>query len=87
MMDNRAQSIGIARFFLSLVAGAFVVWIVFEVTSPLLDRARETGSDERTVEATGWLTTGIDYLPLLFLLVAFFGLIALSIFQRERLRG
>ena len=85
-MDDRAQSIGIARFFLSLVVGAFVTWIVWEITSPLLDKADQTAEHPDAVEGVTWLSTAVDYLPIMFLGIAFFGLIALSVFQREMLR-
>lgn len=86
-MDDRAQSIGIARFFLALVVGAFVFWIVSTVASPLLTEARATSADgSEGAQATEWIATAIDYFPMAVLFIAFFGLIALSIFQREMLR-
>lgn len=85
-MDNRAQSIGIAQFFLSLCVGAFVFWIVASITAPMFDYSYASTADPDALEATGWLETGVDYLPVIYLGIAFFGLIALSIFQREMLR-
>ena len=85
-MDERAQSIGIARFFLSLCVGAFVVWIVTSLTDPMFEYGYESTNDPDALAATGWLETGVGYLPVIFLGIAFFGLIALSIFQREMLR-
>jgi hypothetical protein len=82
-MDNRAQSIGIARFILSLVVGAVMYWIVDLVTSPLTDRAMETTGNQTANTATGWFQTGIQNLPLIFALISMMGLIVYSIFVRE----
>lgn len=86
LSDDRAQSIGIARLFLSLTVGAFVIGIVWQITTPLLDHARDSGSDEVATQGTMWMQAGIDHLPIIFLFIAVFGLVALSVFQREVLR-
>lgn len=85
-MDNRAQSVGLARFILSIIVGAPVVWIVWKVTDPILTGARGATNSSQANEATTWIGQGIDWLPILFLLIAFFGVIVLSIYQRELLR-
>jgi len=82
-MDTRAQSIGIARFILSLIVGAVMYWIVDLVTSPLTTRASNTTSNATANQATNWFTTGISYLPLFFAVVSMMGLIVYSIFVRE----
>jgi len=86
MIDDRAQSIGILRMFLSLAVGAFVVIIVREVGSPLLTKASEHGTDSTSAQGTAWLQEAVNYLPILFLGIAFFGLIAYSVFRREVIR-
>lgn len=83
MMDERAQAIGIARLFLSLTVGAVVFWIVTKVTDPVFDSAREQGTDEVSSQGTIWLQEGVNHIPILFLIIAFFGLIAYSVYSRE----
>lgn len=84
-MDNRAQSIGLARFILSLIVGAPVVWIVWKITDPILTGARTATNNTKANQATTWLEQGVNYMPIWFLLVAFFGIIVLAIYQRELL--
>lgn len=81
MADSRAQ-IGIVRFFAALVVGAFLAFLVNKVTQPLLDRAATESAGTAAAPATTWLSTGGDYLVVIFLLISFFGLIALAIYQR-----
>jgi len=85
-MDTRAQSIGFSRYLLALVVGAFVVWIVQDISEPILDGAYNTTNSPKANQATGWLVDGVDYLPLWFLLVSFFGLLVGTIYAREVLR-
>ena len=85
-MDNRAQAIGIFRMFLGLIVGAVVTWLVSLVADPILTKAGESGTDATSAQGTAWLQTGMDYLPILFLMIAFFGLIAYSVFRREVVR-
>jgi len=82
-MDTRAQSIGIARFILSLIVGAVMYWIVSLVTSPVLARARTSTNNATANQATTWFETGVNYLPLAFALISMMGLIVYSIFVRE----
>lgn len=82
-MDTRAQSIGIIHFFVSLGVGAIVFWIVSEIGSPILSGAESATTNGTANQATGWLQTGLDYLPMIFLFIAFFGITALAVFQRR----
>jgi len=86
LRDTRAQSVGLARFILSLIAGAPVVWIVWEVTSKILPGAKDATSNAKANEATTWIQQYIEYLPMVFILVAFMGVLVLAIYQRELLR-
>ena len=79
LQDNRAQSVGLARFILSLIAGAPVVWIVWEVTSKILPGAKESTDHAKANQATTWIQQYIDYLPMVLLLTAFFGVLILTI--------
>lgn len=83
-MDNRAGiSIGISRLFLSLIAGAFGTWIVILTTDPILSRASSTTNNSTANQATTWISDGIDWLPVAFLLIAAMGMVVLAIYRRE----
>lgn len=85
-MDNRAQSIGIIRFFAALALGAALSFFAVKVTTPILDRASTQSAGTAAAPASSWLTTFGENIVLIFLLVSFFGLIVLSVYQR-RVRG
>jgi hypothetical protein len=84
--DTRAQSMGIARFILSLIAGVPVIWIVWKISTPILSGARATTNSTKANQATTWLEQGINWMPIWFLIVSFFGIVVLAIYQRELLR-
>jgi hypothetical protein len=84
--DTRAQPIGLARFLLGLIVGVPVIWIVYEITTPILSGARTATNSTQANQATTWLEQGINWLPIYVLLLSFFGLLVLAIFQRELLR-
>lgn len=86
-MDNRGSATGIARFFLALLVGAIVTWIVYEITNPLFSHVKDSGGDPVQQTATGYLEVFQANLPVIFLLFAFFSLLALAVFQREILRS
>lgn len=82
-MDNRAQiSLGISRVFLALIVGAVMVWIVQLSTEKILSGATTATSHTGANQATTWFQQGIEYLPLAFLLISFFGIIVLAVFRR-----
>lgn len=83
MMDNRGQTIGIVRFFAALILGAPLAYFALRISTPLLDRASEESAGTAAAPASGWLMTFGENIVLIFLLVSFFGLIALAIFQRR----
>jgi hypothetical protein len=84
--DTRGQSIGFVHFFLSLIVGGIVVFIAWTVTDPILARSSNATTNTTANTGTMWLQTAFDYLPVVFLGISFFGLIALAIYQREVLR-
>jgi len=86
MMDDRAQAIGILRMFLALIVGAFVTMVVREVANPILDKAGTHGTDATSSQGTAWIQEGVNFLPILFLFIAFFGMIAYSVYRREVIR-
>lgn len=85
-MADRGQTIGIVRFFLSLIAGSFIAWMVWEVTTPILERADAAEAGQMGNEATGWITSGVEFIAIIFLGIAVFGLLILAIYQREVIR-
>lgn len=85
-MDTRAQSIGIARYFLALAVGAIMFWILELVTTPLLNRASTTTTNQTANQATSWLSEAISWWPMMLLILSFVGLIVYSVFVRERVR-
>jgi hypothetical protein len=85
-MDTRAQSIGIARFFLALGVGAIAYFILDHVTSPVLDRATNSTGNATANQATVWFTDIVGLVPIMILFLAFLSVIVLTVFQREVLR-
>lgn len=85
-MRDRAQSVGLARYILAFIAGVPVLWIVFKITTPILDGASTATNSSKANQATTWLEQGVNFMPVWFLLVGFIGLLTLAIFQRELLR-
>lgn len=85
-MDNRGQSIGIARFFLALGVGAVVYWIVSLTTDPIIAGSKNATTNATANQATRWFEQGIQAFPLVMTLVSVIGIIALSVFKREVLR-
>ena len=81
--DERAQSVGIARLFLSLVVALVLAWIVKTVTDPILTQAAAAGETAQATQATSWFEAGVGSLFLFFLVIAVFGVVALAVFQRE----
>jgi hypothetical protein len=84
LQDTRAQSVGIMRFFLSLIVGGILTWILWEVTDPILSGASSATTNAKANQATTWFTDAIDWFPVFFLLIAVFGLVAVAVFQRRR---
>jgi len=82
--DQRGQAIGIARFILSLAVGAILVGaVLWPLANPLLERARGATSNPTGNQATEWLQSLVDFMPMIFLVIAFFGLLVLAVYQRE----
>ena len=85
-MDDRASATGIARYFLALMVGAIITWIVWEIGRPILDYSANASSNATANQGNAWLRTGIEHFPIYFLLLSLFGIVALAIYQRETLR-
>jgi len=84
-MGDRAQSIGIARLFLSLGVGAIMIWIIGKVTSPILTEASEDApAGSVYVDGNEYVTQAVqpETLVVAVLVVSVFGLVAYSVFSR-----
>lgn len=78
--DNRGQSLGISNFILALVAGAIVFYfVVVRVGSELLSKY---GAPES--QTTGWILSAGEAMPVVFAIVALFGILLRAVRQRGR---
>jgi len=85
-MNRRAQSIGLARYFLAFLVGVPVLWVVWTITDPILSGAQTATNSTQANQATTWFEQGIRFLPVWMLLIGAFGVIVLAVYQRELLR-
>lgn len=88
-MDTRGQggSIGIWRFFLSLIVGAALLMLALQpVADPLLAGAHNSTTNATFNQGTTWMQAGVNHMPTIFVLISFFGLIAGGVYWREVLR-
>lgn len=84
---GQAGSIGIWRFFLSLIVGGILIMLALNpIAGPLLDRAANSTTNTTANQGTAWLQAGVDNMPIIFLIISFFGLIAGAVYMREVLR-
>jgi len=63
-----------------------VTWIVWEITTPLLDYSANATSNGTANQGTSWLRTGIEHFPIFFLFLSLFGVVAVAVYEREALR-
>ena len=82
-MDNRAQSIGLARTFLGYAVFAILSFIITTVTDPILDHSANATTNATANQATMWFRQGIDLLPAFVLVLGFFSVTVYSIYVRE----
>jgi len=83
-MNDRAQgAIGITRFFLTLIVGGILFWILSDVATPTLAGAKDTTSDAQANQATTWLQDFVGYFPMLVLGLAFLSIIVYAVYTRE----
>lgn len=86
--SDRGQATGISNFLLAIVVGAVMTWIIGRVTDPVLALMDDRLAEGDTVGHTA-LTYAEAFLqnqPIMFLGIAFFSLLVLSIYQREMAR-
>lgn len=78
---RNGQPIGIARLFVSLLAGGMLLILFRRVITPILDTADARATTEMGQNGNVWLSELLANMPLIFAGIAFFGLIALAVFQ------
>lgn len=81
--DTRGDAIGHIRFFAALALGAPLAYFALQVTDPLLERSEAAAAGTDAAQTPMWLGAFGDYLVVIFLLISFFGMIALSLYQRR----
>lgn len=83
-LGRLGQAIGFVRLVASLFGGAILLWMFWEPFDMIMDTAeRDAPGGYGGVEANEWLRLGSEQLPVVFLLLGFFGFIALAVFQRR----
>lgn len=87
LSDNRAQSIGIANFFLALLVGAIMTWIIGSIARPIHSKMENSTAQGDVVgqQMNDYIGVVLNNQPVLFLFIAFFSLIVIAIVQRQRL--
>lgn len=81
--DTRADAVGILRFFAALALGAPLAFFALKVTDPILERSEAAAAGTDAANTSMWLGAFGEYLVVIFLLISFFGLVALSLYQRR----
>lgn len=81
--NNRGQATAVFKFFVALVGGAILVLIINEVTSPLFEFINDNNGDPTAATGTTYLEQGINFLPIAFLMISVFGLVAYAVYSRE----
>jgi len=86
-MDTRAQSMGLARFFLALIVGAIMIGLVNRIAlDETLPLAKQASNNATANQATVWMQDALSLLPIVLLLISAFGMIAYAVFRREQAR-
>lgn len=78
---RNGQAIGIAHLFASLIVGAALFILFKRVITPILETADGHTTNELSQNGNIWLTDLLANIPFIFAGIAFFGLIALAVFQ------
>lgn len=86
-MDDRAQSIGIARMLIAItLIGSICTFIAGQLAMPVLDRAHNATSNQTANQGTMWLKDAVGLIPLIILFIGFLSVIVLAVYRREVLR-
>lgn len=82
--DNRAQSIGISNYVLSLAAGAIVFYFCVVLVGGAFAKRVEGDGGSLGTKSTHWLNVSGDAMIIVFAVVATFGLLLYAVRQRGR---
>lgn len=77
-----ADSVAIMSAILSLGAGAILIILANEMLTPVLSAAEPYTKGHEAAQATTWLQTAQDFLPIVFLLTTLLGLIVVAVYRR-----
>lgn len=77
-----ADSVAIMSTILSLGGGAILIIFSNKILAPILSFAEPYTDGHEAAKATDWLQTGQDFMPILFLLTAMFGVIVVAAYRR-----
>lgn len=77
-----ADSITIFNAILALAAGAIVAYLARITALPLVDAATVYSSNHAAATGSAWLRTGVEWLPVIFLLLTLFGVVTVSVYNR-----
>lgn len=81
LVASNGQAIGIARLFTSLIGGGLLFILFYRITRPILTKASEQTTTEMGRNGNDWLMLLLENMPFVFAGIAFFGVIALAVFQ------
>lgn len=85
--DERAQSVGLARFFMSVFVVGTLLWFILDrLGTPLLQGAKNATSNGTANSASNMFIDFIGLVPVIMIIVGFMGIVLLAIYQREVLR-
>jgi hypothetical protein len=85
--DERGQSIGLSRFFMSVfLVGSILYFITSQVGKPMLKGAQNATTNATMNQGSTMLLDVVNLMPLIMLFVGFTGMIVLAVYQREVLR-
>lgn len=77
-----ADSVAIMGTILSLGAGAILIIFSNKIITPVLAAAEPYTDGHQAAQATDWLQTAQEFLPIVFLLTAMLGLIVVAVYRR-----
>jgi hypothetical protein len=83
-MNERAQSIGLARVFLYFGVGALVIGLLYnEFGAKILQNSQEAATNGTASQAVTWSQQAMNLWPIFVLLTGFLAVVVLAIYQRE----
>jgi len=83
-MNERAQSIGLARVFLYFGVGALVIGLLYnEFGAKILANSEEAATNGTASQAVTWSQQAMNLWPIFVLITGFLAVVVLAIYQRE----